>query len=139
MSKFTRKGEMSNFRVNVANVLGLDQQRVRAQLLALALSKPSEYFSLRQQVIDAITVGTVEQTYAQYWTILTEGIPEIKLDGKTFAPNLPEQQVNKFALKVANAVREIAEEAVESILPMKYNDLAVSSARGVLKAKGVDF
>ena len=128
----------SNFKVNVSNVLGLDQQRVRAQLLALALSNPSQYFQLRQQVIDAITIETVKNTYEQYWTILTTGVPNIELGGKTFAPNLPEQQVNKFALKVANAVREIAEEAVESILPMKYNDLAISSSRGVLKSRGID-
>ena len=123
----------SNFKVNVANVLGLNQQRVRAQLLALALSNPSQYFQLRQQVIDEITIGTVESTYEQYWTILTTGVTSIKLGTEQFAP-----QVNKFALKVANAVREIAEEAVESILPMKYNDLAISSSRGVLKSRGID-
>ena len=138
---------MSNFKVNVANVLGLDQQKTRATLLSLALSQPSEYFALRQTVIDKITLNSVEAIYEQYWNILTsgrylesgKGEQLMYPDKKTpFKPNLPEQQVNKFALKVANAIREIAEEAVESILPMKYNDLAVSSARGVLHAKGID-
>ena len=137
---------MSNFKVNVANVLGLDQQKTRATLLSLALSQPSQYFALRQTVIDKITLNSVEAIYEQYWNILTSGQylesgkgEQLKYPtGKAFQPNLPEQQVNKFALKVANAIREIAEEAVESILPMKYNDLAVSSARGVLHAKGID-
>ena len=133
----------SNFKVNVANVLGLQQQRTRSDLLSLALSQPSAYFALRQDVIEKITVGSVERIYDEYWNILTVGMAnktQINFPGTStpFQPNLPEQQVNKFALKVANAVREIAEEAVESILPMKYNDLAVSSARGVLHAKGID-
>ena len=56
---------------------------------------------------------------------------------KIFKPNLPESDVNRFALKVANAIKEIAEEAVDEILPMDVDDLAKRKSKSILEAKNV--
>jgi len=79
-----------------------------------------------------------------YWWILTEG--KFKNDGgnmiqiqytdktgtKPFAPKLPESEVNTFALEVAEAVKNIAERAVERVMPMEYKDLAVRRSKEIL-------
>ena len=133
--------ERSVFKVSAKNQLGLDFQKTRAKLLSLALSKPDKYFELREQVITAITETSVEQAYEAYWDLLTEGkygVEQLKWpDGDDFKPNLPESEVNRFALKVANAIKEIAEEAVDEILPMDVDELAKKRSKSILEAKNV--
>jgi hypothetical protein len=133
--------ERSVFKVSAKNQLGLEFQKTRAKLLSLALSKPEKYFELREQVIEAITETSVEQAYNAYWELLTEGkYGDDQLtwpDGNPFQPNLPESEVNRFALKVANAIKEIAEEAVDEILPMDVDELAKKRSKSILEAKNV--
>ena len=133
--------ERSVFKVSAKNQLGLDFQKTRAKLLSLALSKPDKYFELREQLITAITETSVEQAYEAYWDLLTEGKYEVEQlkwpDGDDFKPNLPESEVNRFALKVANAIKEIAEEAVDEILPMDVDELAKKRSKSILEAKNV--
>ena len=134
--------ERSVFKVSAKNQLGLDFQKTRAKLLSLALSKPEKYFELREDVIEAITETSVEQAYESYWDLLTEGKftgGNLKWpDGNDFKPNLPESEVNRFALKVANAIKEIAEEAVDEILPMDVDELAKKRSKSILEAKNVN-
>ena len=133
--------DRSVFKVSAKNQLGLDFQKTRAKLLSLALSKPEQYFDLREKVITAITENSVEGAYNAYWDLLTEGKfagGQLKWpDGDDFKPNLPESEVNRFALKVANAIKEIAEEAVDEILPMDVDELAKKRSKSILEAKNV--
>ena len=132
----------SAFKVSAKNQLGLDFQKTRAKLLSLALSKPEQYFDLREKVITAITENSVEGAYNAYWDLLTEGKfagGQLEWPDGTgaFKPNLPESEVNRFALKVANAIKEIVEEAVDEILPMDVDKLAKKRSKSILEAKNV--
>jgi hypothetical protein len=134
----------SNFKVNPKNILGLDARKTKSKLLALALSKPEEYYKLREEVIEQLTSEAVDGVYETYWNVLTNGRipgknPIIIPDGSgtPFSPNLPESDVNKFALKVANAIYEISSEAVEAILPMKFKQLAIEQQEELLTEKGI--
>ena len=146
----TRK-KKSTFHLSAINSLGLEAQRVRSAMLGLSLSAPARYFSLRALVIQHLVETSVTTMYENYWDILSDGIVRDK-DGArqqisytdesnkviAFLPRLPEQQINAFALRIAEAVRQIAEECVETILPLKYQDLAVSTSKGILRSKGID-
>lgn len=143
-----REYRNSPFYVNPTNALGLEQQATRSELLALALSKPANYFQLRALVVKSITEDSVSEIYNTYWDILKDGLynggssqlqyTDAAGTVRNFRPNLPEAEINKFALKVASAIKDIAEEAVDEILPLRYNDLAVHTSKGLLKSKGVD-
>ena len=112
----------------------------KSKLLALALSEPATYFELRDQVYQSIVETNVEAAYNTYWSILTEGkigATQIKVQNKAgndfnFTPNLPESEVNTFALEVAEAVKDKAERAVERVMPMEYKDLAVRISKEIL-------
>jgi hypothetical protein len=136
-----RPGSTSNFKVNPKNILGLDARKTRSKLLALALSKPEQYYELRERVIEKMTENAVDELYNVYWGALTNGVvKEQQLQfpgGGNFHPNLPESDVNKFALKCANAIYEISQEAVESILPLRFKDLAIESQEAILSERGV--
>ena len=126
----------SVFKVAPKNILGLEAQKFKSKLLALALAEPATYFELRDQVYQSIVETNVEQAYNTYWSILTEGkigATQIKVRNKAgndfnFTPNLPESEVNTFALEVAEAVKDITERAV----PMEYKDLAVRRSKEIL-------
>ena len=136
-----RAGSTSNFKVNPKNILGLDARKTKSKLLALALSKPEKYYELREEVIEKLTSEAVDEIYNVYWSILTKGVVkgvQIKIpDGGDFQPNLPESEVNKFALQVAEAIYEISSKAVEEILPIKFRQLAIEQQEELLTEKGV--
>ena len=135
-----REATDSVFRVQPKNILGLGAQSFKSKLLALALSEPAIYFEFRDKVYQTIVEKAVEDAYNLYWDILTIGksgatqISVSKKDASTFnfVPNLPESEVNTFALEVAEAVKDIAERAVERVMPMEYKDLAIKRSKEIL-------
>ena len=130
----------SVFKVAPKNILGLEAQRFKSKLLALALSEPAVYFTLRDTVYTAIVEKNVEQSDILDWDILTDGkvgTNQISISTKNsgnldFAPKLPESEVNTFALEVAEAVKDIAERAVERVMPLEFKDLAVRRSKEIL-------
>ena len=130
----------SVFKVTPKNILGLEAQKFKSKLLALALSEPSTYFELRDEVYQKIVETNVQQAYNLSWSILTDGVvggTQIKVRNKAgadfnFTPKLPESEVNTFALEVAEAVKDIAERAVERVMPLEYKDLAVRRSKEIL-------
>ena len=132
----------SIFKLNPANQLGLDYQKSRAKLMSLALTKPEKYYELRAQVIEKLTVEQVKNIYNQYWDILSEGkigaTDRLTYDGTDlFIPGMPESKIGEFALRCANAIREIAEDAVEELLPSNHLDLAQRKSKELLATKAI--
>ena len=140
MAERERLATDSVFRVAPRNILGLQAQKFKSKLLALALAEPATYFQLRDNVYQSIVETNVEMSYNLYWDILTIGQvngTQITVEDKegnefNFTPNLPESEVNTFALEVAEAVKDIAERAVDRVMPMEYKDLAVRRSKEIL-------
>jgi hypothetical protein len=130
-----------NFKIGPSNYLGTEHAAFKTDMMQLALSSPSEYFKLRKVVLNRVKATAVNRQYAIYYYLLTSG-NITKLDGtdsgeslaesaglqddtvKMWAPNLPKQEVNDFALKAAKTIDAIAEEAIELLLPMNYKKIA---------------
>ena len=157
-------GDRANFKINPANALGIDADETRAKLIALALSKPENYYKLREIAIQAITRNLACMTYDLYWDILTQGlIPRLggasegggyrdSRDGKSqllfpgtapspyagsvFAPNLPEKEVNIICSKISDQIKQIGRNVIEEIMPMNHLEMAQKKQVDILKAKG---
>ena len=67
-------GDRANFRINPANALGIEADQTRSKLIALALSKPENYYKLRDTAVNAITKNLANTIYDLYWDILTQGL-----------------------------------------------------------------
>ena len=65
--------QRANFRINPANALGLEADETRSKLIGLALSKPENYYKLRDRAISSITKTLATVIYDMYYDILTEG------------------------------------------------------------------
>jgi hypothetical protein len=64
----------ASFRINPSNALGIEADQTRSKLIALALSKPENYYKLRDTAVNAITSNLANTIYDMYWDILTEGL-----------------------------------------------------------------
>jgi len=119
-----------NFKINPADYLGIAHEEFKTEILQLALTKPSEYFELRKRVLANVKKTAVQKQYYIYYRLLTNGSTEDDPDNgsiannEIFTPNIPKQKVNEFALKAAKVIDQIAEEAIEMILPMNYKKIA---------------
>lgn len=135
-NRITANHVRSNFRVDPLNILGRDQKSGRNKLYALAILKPSEYITGRENAMEQIVDKLSKNLYDHFWNLLTvgkNGAGEQILflpDGteKPFHPGLPESTVSKFCLKVAETIEEITEEAFEMIMPLNHKDLAISKS-----------
>jgi hypothetical protein len=122
----------TDFELDPADYLGIEHEAFKADMLQLALSKPSEYFQLRKDVLAAVKKKAVEDQYKVYYKLLTTGekpggghiFGSGNAKATLFVPKMPKQKVNEFALKAAKTIDAIAEEAVEMLLPSDYRKIA---------------
>ena len=141
----SRNVQESKFFIDIKNELGLDYKRVRGDLLALSLSKPSNYYELRSSVITGITEQMVESIYIMVWQLLRNGkvgadqisYSNVANAKVAFIPQLPEHLINQFATKAARTVEDICEEAVALILPDDYLQLSQNRQKDILRSKGM--
>ena len=131
--------------------LGLEHNKNKSDMLALALSAPDKYFKLRADVIKAITENAVLAIYDNFYNILSDGIVQDGDGNKTqlkytdkqgnvhsFIPALPEDQVSDFAMSASQNILKISENCVESILPRNHLDLSKSTMKGICVASGMN-
>ena len=141
-----KKSRKSALFVDPRRHLGLDFNKSRSALLALALSHPVGYYNLRQDVITLISENSILAIYEKMWDILNKGkvdgkkIEYVDKDGKThhYNPALPESRISKIAMSVAEQMLKTSQSIVDEILPQDYLALAQRTSKAVNVAKGVN-
>lgn len=134
----------SKFYINIENELGLSYKKQRAALLAVALSKPANYYNLRADLIDKITTNQVKDMYEMFWNLLKNGVVDgspVEYLNENNVKNylkcdLPEHLINKFSSRVSATLEEICEEAVNLILPEDFLKMAQEKQKNILGARG---
>ena len=125
---------MSNFEVNPANYLGFEYEAYKNDLYALALSKPSEYFELRKNVLKSVKTDAIGDIYSTFSKILGPGQNKAGTEiiktstAPAYKPSYPSQEISKIALKAARTLDEILNEVIEIILPSDFKQLANTRA-----------
>ena len=134
---------MSNeYKVNPSNFLGIEHSAYKNEILALALSKPSEYYELRKNVVRNMETNLVSDAYTSFYNLLSDGSDKVGstsiADGASqsslFTPNLPKQEINQFALRAAKTLDAMVEEAIELVLPANHLTIAHKIDRGKSEA-----
>jgi len=141
--------DRTNFKLNVKNYLGLENQAFRNKMMQIALTNPTAFYKLRDKTLETVIDNMVSQLYDHMYNLLTTGTD---LNGASvitgtniqtlvpgwndaqFRPAIPAQKVSEFALKASKTLEEIVREAVDLILPEDYIDLA--KARLARKSDG---
>ena len=113
-----------NFEVDTSDYLGFLYEEYINDLQALAMSKPSDYYTLRRNVLKALKQKVVEDVYKSYYGLLTTGkINNVDVMGGR-SPSYPQQLSSKFALSASKTVNEILDKCLEIVLPENHLDVA---------------
>ena len=130
-----------DFKIDVSDFRGIEHEEFRTNLLNLALTEPTKYNKLRMDVLRKVKKAAVDNQYAIYYYLLTEGFG-VADDGKSksglhilsgtpsaaqipiFKPNVPKHIVNEFAMKASATIDKIAEEALNMIMPKAWKEIA---------------
>ena len=112
----------NNFEVSPALMLGHLYQQYQEELYLKAVSTPSEYASVRANVISKVKIGVVNTLYKNLRSVLCQG----KLDGdlikfpssaSAFVPNYPPVEADSRILSIAKALDKELDEIIEIIIP----------------------
>ena len=121
----------NNFKIDTSNYLGISHNTYKQKLLELSLTKPEQYFELRETVLKNVKENAIKQLYENFYSIMTDGnifgagsAAEGTAAEAIFVPNYPQQKVTEFALGAAKTMDSLCDECVEIILPLNYRDLA---------------
>jgi hypothetical protein len=125
---------MSNqFKVDVQDYLSIKHNTFKEKMLQLALTNPSEFYEIREKVMESTINAAIGDLYETLYRVMTTGK---KSDGTSaaapaakaslFVPNVPKQEVGDFCLRAATTMEGIVRRCVDEILPPNIIEVAKS-------------
>jgi len=113
-----------NFQVNTSDYLGFKYEEYLNELMAIAMSKPSEYYDMRAKTLKALKQDVIETIYNTYYGLLTTGVINGTNTLNNLTPSYPQQKASQFSLAASKTINEILNSALEIILPANHLDVA---------------
>jgi hypothetical protein len=115
-----------NFKIDTKNYLGQSYNSFNRRAYSVALSQPDRFQQIRDDVIQSLINNTVEQVYQSFYNVLTTGRDNAgaQITRELGAPSYPEQKTSAFALRAAQTVQKLCEEACDLILPVSAKQIA---------------
>ena len=118
---------VQNFQVDTSDYLGFKYEEYLNELMALAMSKPSDYYDIRAKTLKALKQVVIKAIYDEYYQLLTTR-PLVGTGGagqpKALIPNYPQQKASQFSLAASKTINEILNSALDIILPANHLDVA---------------
>ena len=113
-----------NFQVDTSDYLGFKYEEYLNNLMAVAMSKPSDYYKIRADTLKELKQVVIKTVYDTYYGLLTTG----KVNGVSplgdLVPNYPQQKASQFSLAASKTINKILNSALEIILPANHLDVA---------------
>lgn len=113
-----------NFQVDTSDYLGFQYEEYLNELMALAVSKPSEYYKIRAETLKLLKQVVVKTVYDTYYGLLTKGTIGAATPLGELVPHYPQQKASQFALGASKTINEILNSALDIILPPNHLDVA---------------
>ena len=116
----------NTFEVDTSDYLGFKYEEYLNELMALAMSKPSDYYKIRSDTLKALKQVVIKTVYDTYYNLLTKG--KVGADGintlNGLIPCYPAQKASQFSLGASKTINEILNSALDIILPANHLDVA---------------
>ena len=127
----------SNFEIDTNDYLGFEFEEYLNDVKAMAISKPSEYYKMRSQVLSEVKKKVVKEVYEAYYKLLTSQVIGT-FNGRDLVPNYPTQKASKFALEASMTTGQILNKALEIVLPIDLDDLVTKKLVQKAEAARID-
>ena len=115
---------VQNFQVDTSDYLGFQYEEYLNDLMALAVSKPSEYYKIRSNTLKLLKQVVVKAVYDTYYELLTNGTIAGDSPLGDLKPHYPQQKASQFALSASKTINDILNSALDIILPPNHLDVA---------------
>ena len=118
-----------NFQVDTSDYLGFQYEEYLNELMAIAMSSPKLYYSMRADTLKELKQVVVKTVYDTYYELLTQGTvnrkaPLVDAGGNPLVPHYPQQKASQFALSASKTINEILNSALDIILPANHLEVA---------------
>ncbi len=129
-----------NFKIDVSNYFGLDHQKYLDALQSYAITKPSEYMTMRSDIIDVVKKENMKMMYNLFYNLLTDGTSTTRkmgggyahiLDGtpsaaqiKLFKPDMSKQQVSSIALGAVKTMNKLIDDVMDDLIPKNFLNIS---------------
>jgi hypothetical protein len=127
----------SDLRINPNAHLGLLYNTYKNRVYKLALTKPEQYYSLREDVEKALQTDAIKAMYDTIFYALKDGKG---VNGTTSLnlpcpPNVPVSRINQICIDACETLNNIiTNEVLELLLPIDYNQIMQSRLQDKGKA-----
>ena len=111
-----------NFQVDTSDYLGFQYEEYLNSLMALAMSKPADYYDIRARTLASLKKTVIEAVYKEYYELLT--VKPLEGSNPALVPKYPQQKASQFALSASKTINEILNSALDIILPANHLDVA---------------
>ena len=113
-----------NFQVDTSDYLGFQYEEYLNEVMAIAMSKPADYYKMRAETLKLLKQVVVKQVYDTYYNLLTTGKIGNDTPLNPLVPDYPQQKASHFALSASKTINEILNSALDIILPSNHLDVA---------------
>ena len=133
-----------NFKLNTSNYIGFQYKTYLNQMKAVALTKPSDYAVMRNDIVTKLADELSKEWYDRTYEILTEGTLKgaslglQNAEKKAIAPSYPAQELAKLALSHTQTIVDMMDEIVELLVPENYLSTAMSQLESKRTTDGIN-
>ena len=112
--------------VNTSDFLGFKHQTYLSNLYNFAITKPTQYNSMRTKALEKIKFEAIGAVYDNFFNVLSKGISGttatgltqvIFIDTTAAEPSYPAQKVSELSLKAAQTLEQLLNEVCDIVLP----------------------
>lgn len=125
-----------NFKLDTSNYIGFKYKKYLNDKRGMALTEPSKYAKLRNDLVDKLTDTLSKEWYDRTYEILTDG----SLGGVSLGigkPDYPSQELAKLALAHTKTIVEMMDEIVDLLVPEDYLSTAITQLDAKRKTAGI--
>ena len=133
-----------NFKLNTSNYIGFEYKKYLNQMKAVALTKPSDYASMRNNIVNDLSDKLSKEWYEKTYEILTDGklngttLGLKDVDGKAISPSYPAQELAKLALSHTQTIVDMMDEIVDILVPENYLATAMHQLEAKRSLNGIN-
>lgn len=141
-----------NFKLNPENYLGLEHDKFKSDMMQIALTNPTKYYAIRNNVMQNTVSKVVKEMYETIYYLLTIGGLKsgdtagaaknadgtVVTGGELFEPKMSEKEVSDFAMSCATTMRTMLVSAIHKLLPDDYINLASSRLASQASTRNVN-
>lgn len=133
-----------NFKLNTSNYIGFQYKTYLNQMKAVALTKPSDYAVMRNNIVNDLADKLSKDWYDRTYEILTEGklngasLGLKNAEGKAIEPSYPAQELAKLALSHTQTIVDMMDEIVDILVPENYLATAMHQLEAKRSLNGIN-